>query len=128
MKKLYNLKMKEESNMSNHLNEFNTLINQIISVNINLDDEIKAISLLCSLPHSWEGVVMAISNSVYGKKGSVLKFDDVVRTLFVEDMRRKNQGTSSGDTLMARNRGRSQEDITIEEDQSLQEIEVKRQK
>lgn len=88
MKKLYNLKMRERGVMSNHLNEFNTLVTQLISVGINLDDEIKAILLLCSLPNSWEGVVMAVSTSVAAK--SKLKFDDVAATLLSEDMRRKH--------------------------------------
>lgn len=85
MKRLYNLKMREGGIMSNHLNEFNTLVTQLIYVGINLDDEIKAILLLCSLPNSWEGVVMAVSTSMATK--SKLKFVDVAATLLSEDMR-----------------------------------------
>ena len=87
MKKLYNLKMKEGGVMLNHLNEFNTLANQLISVGIPLNDEIKAILLLCSLPNSWEGVVMAVSTSIAAKNKR--KFDEVAATLLSEDMRRK---------------------------------------
>ena len=97
MKKLYNLKMKEGGVMSNHLNEFNTLASQLISVGIPLDDEIKAVLLLCSLSNSWEGVVMAVSTLVAAK--TKLKFDEVAATLLSEDMRRKHQEPSSSDAL-----------------------------
>lgn len=43
------------------------------------------------------------------KKGTVLKFDDVVEVLLSEDMRRKNPGTSSGDALVTSSKGRTQE-------------------
>lgn len=105
MNKSYNLKMKEGGNISNHLNEFNTLIGQLILVNINLDDEMKSILLLCSLLNSCEGFVMVVSNLVSSKNRYVLKFDDV-GILLSEDMRRKNQGTSSGDTLVTDSRWR----------------------
>lgn len=110
MKKLYNLKRKEGGVMSNHLNEFNTLASQLVSVGITLDDEMKAILLLCSLPNSWEGVVMAVSTSVAAK--TKLNFDEVAATLLSEYMRRKNQESSFGDALIAvstSNRGRSRE-------------------
>ena len=89
MKKLYNQKMKEGVVMLNHLNEFNTLASQLISVGIPLDDEIKAILLLCSLPNSWEGVVMAVSTSIAAK--GKLKLNEVTTILLSEDMGRKNQ-------------------------------------
>jgi len=114
LKNLFNLKMQESNMITNHLNEFNTLINQLLSVGITLEDEIKAILLLwCSLPDNWEGVVMDVRNSVSsssfrsGKKGSILNFDDVVGLLLSEDMRRENEGTSSRDVLVANNRGRT---------------------
>ena len=110
MKKLYNLKMKEGGVMLNHLNEFNTLASQLISVGIPLDDEIKAILLLRSLPNSWEGVVMAVSTSIAAK--NKLKFDEVAATLLSEDMRRKHHESSSSDALTVvstDNRGRSHE-------------------
>lgn len=104
MKRLYNLKMKEGGIVSNHLNEFNTLVTQLVLVDISLDDEIKAILLLCSLPNSWEGVVLVVSTSVATK--NKLKFDDVVATLPNKDMRRKNQETSFGEALTTVSRGR----------------------
>ena len=50
----------------NHLNEFNTVTNQRISVKVNFDDEVRALLILCSLLESWNGLVMVVSNSVSG--------------------------------------------------------------
>ena len=42
MKKLFNLKMAEGTAVAQHLNEFNTITNQLSSVEIEFDDEICA--------------------------------------------------------------------------------------
>lgn len=97
MKKLYKLKMKEGGIMANHINEFNTLINQANSVGMTQDDENKAVLLLCSLPSSWDGVVTVVSTLVFDK--NKLFFDDVAVTILSEGMRRKNQESSSGEAL-----------------------------
>ena len=39
MKKLFNLKMAENASVAQHLNEFNTITNQLSSVEIDFDDE-----------------------------------------------------------------------------------------
>ena len=52
MKKLFNLKMAEGMLVTQHLNEFNTITNQLSSVEIDFDDEIRALILLASLPNS----------------------------------------------------------------------------
>ena len=74
MKKLFNLKMVEGTPVAQHLNEFNTITNQLSSVEIDFDDEIRALIFLASLLNSWEAMRMAVSNSV-GK--SKLKYDDI---------------------------------------------------
>ena len=74
MKKLFNLKMVEGTPMAQHLNEFNTITNQLSSVEIDFDDEIRALIVLASLPNSWEAVRMAVCNSA-GK--SKLKYEDI---------------------------------------------------
>ena len=63
MKKLFNLKMTENASVAQHLNEFNTITNQLSSVEIDFDDEIYALIILASLPSSWE-VRMTMSNSI----------------------------------------------------------------
>ena len=52
MKKLFNLKMVENASVAQHLNEFNTITNQLSSVEIDFDDEIRALIVLTSLPNS----------------------------------------------------------------------------
>ena len=52
MKKLFNLNMAEDTPVTQHLNEFNTITNQLSSVEIDFDDEIRALILLTSLPNS----------------------------------------------------------------------------
>lgn len=89
MKRLYNPKMKEVGIVSSHLNEINTLVTKLVLVGISLDYEIKAILVLCLLPNSWEGVVMAVSTFVAAK--NKLKFDNVTAIVLSEDMWKKNQ-------------------------------------
>ena len=52
MKKLFNLKMAKNALVAQHLNEFNTITNQLSSVEIDFDDEICALIILASLPNS----------------------------------------------------------------------------
>ena len=84
MKRLFNMNMSEGGSVANHLNDFNTVTSQLSSVGVNFDDEVRALLFLCSLPESWNGLVMAISNSV--SRSSTLKFDDVVGAILSKEM------------------------------------------
>uniref|UniRef100_A0A2N9GAT4 Integrase catalytic domain-containing protein n=1 Tax=Fagus sylvatica TaxID=28930 RepID=A0A2N9GAT4_FAGSY len=59
MKKLFNLKMAEGTAVAKHLNEFNTITNQLSSMEIEFDVEIHALIALASLQNSWEARRMA---------------------------------------------------------------------
>jgi hypothetical protein len=51
MKKLFNLKMAEGTLVARDLNECNTITNQLSTVEIDFDDEIRALIILASLPN-----------------------------------------------------------------------------
>ena len=74
MKKLFNLKMVENASVTQHLNEFNTITNQLLSIEIDFDDEIRVLIVLASLPNSWEVMRMAVSNTTGKEK---LKYNDI---------------------------------------------------
>jgi hypothetical protein len=80
--KLYNLRMKDGDSMTEHLNAFNTIVSQLLYVDINISNEYKCISLFFSLPDLWDNMVSSI-----GSNTTTLIFDDVVTTLFLEEMR-----------------------------------------
>ncbi|KAG6639444.1 hypothetical protein CIPAW_10G100900 [Carya illinoinensis] len=98
--------MADGTSVAQHLNDFNTITNQLSSVEIEFDDEIRALILLASLPNSWEAMRMAVSNSA-GK--SKLKYDDIRDLILAEEVRKKDSGEISGlsSALNADSRGRS---------------------
>jgi hypothetical protein len=85
MKRLFNMKMSEGGSVVDHLNEFNMITNQLSFVKVYFDDEVRALLILCSFPERWNGLVMAVSNSV--SSSNTLKFDDVVGVILSEEMR-----------------------------------------
>ena len=105
MKKLFNLKMAENASVAQHLNEFNTITNQLSSVEIDFDDEIHALIVLTSLPNSWEAMRMAVSNSIGKEK---LKYNDIRDLILAEEIRRRDAGetSGSGSALNLKTRGR----------------------
>jgi hypothetical protein len=88
--------------VAEHLNTFNTMVSHLVSVEIKISDEDKCSNLLCSLPDLWDSLVVAI-----GSNTTSLKFDEVVSSFLLEEMRWKNMEGHNIDALFTR--GHSQE-------------------
>ena len=84
MKCLFNMKMSEGGSVAYHLNEFNMVTNQLSSVGVNFDYEVRDILILWSSLESWNGLVMVVSNFVSSLNS--LKFDDVFCVILSEEM------------------------------------------
>jgi hypothetical protein len=66
MKRLFNMNMSEGGSIVDQLNDFNTVTNQLSSVKVDFDDEVRALLILCSLLESWNNLVVVVSNSISG--------------------------------------------------------------
>ncbi|KAH9695610.1 hypothetical protein KPL71_022838 [Citrus sinensis] len=79
--------MKDGRTLKDHLDEFNKLIMDLENVNIDLEDEDRAIILLSSLPDSYEHFVDTL---LYGRQTLTLK--DVKNALESKDLKRRTYG------------------------------------
>jgi hypothetical protein len=61
MKRLFNMNMSEGGSVTDHLNEFNTITNQLSSVKVDFDDEVRALRIFFSFPKSRNNLVMDVS-------------------------------------------------------------------
>ena len=52
LKKLVNMKLKEGTLMTDHLNAFQSIVNQLVAMKMVMHDEMQGSLLLCSLPDS----------------------------------------------------------------------------
>jgi hypothetical protein len=98
------MKMLEGGSVAYHLNEFNTVINQLSSIKVEFDDEVMDLLIMCSFPENRNGLVMVVSNFVAGS--NTLKFYDVVGVILSEEMQQKITCETSGNSLTVEKRGR----------------------
>ena len=105
IRQLVNTKMKEGMSVAAHINEFNSIISRLASVEIKFEDEVQALLLLSSLPDSWSGTVTAVSSASGTTK---LTFDSIRDLILNEDIRRRSNGESSSSSslLHTESRGR----------------------
>nr|KYP34487.1 Retrovirus-related Pol polyprotein from transposon TNT 1-94 [Cajanus cajan] len=108
MRRLFNLKMGEGNLVINHINDFNTILAMLESVQIKFEDEVKALILLSSLPESWAATVTAVSSSARDNK---LKLNDIRDLILSEDVRRRDSeepsSSTSSSALNTESRGRT---------------------
>ncbi|KAL0284885.1 UNVERIFIED_CONTAM: Retrovirus-related Pol polyprotein from transposon TNT 1-94 [Sesamum calycinum] len=106
--RLYGLKMQEGSDLVQHVNVFNQIITDLARLDVNIEDEDRAMILLCSLPFSYEHLVTTLT---YGKE--TIKIDEIIAALLAQNQWKQNAGESShGDSLYVKgnqDRGRKSE-------------------
>ena len=105
LKQLINLRYRDGSSISDHLNEFQGIMDQLSGMSIKFEDEVQALWLLNTLPDSWETFRVSLTNSA---PNGVLTMELAKSGVLNEEMRRKAQGSSSqSDVLFTENRGRT---------------------
>ena len=78
--------MKDGDSVIENINAFKIMVSQLLYFDIKISDEDKCISLLCSLPDSWDSLVVVI-----GSNAIALQFDEIFSSLLLGGgMRRKN--------------------------------------
>ncbi|KAH7297375.1 hypothetical protein KP509_26G066900 [Ceratopteris richardii] len=93
------MQLDESKSAAEHLSLFTGTLSQLQDSGLPpLDDNLKAIFLLMTLPDSWETLVVSLSNS------PSLTFDGVRGSILNEEIRRKASGEGSGSANVARGR------------------------
>jgi hypothetical protein len=86
IRRLHNLRMKESDLITAHLNNYEEgIISQLSAKGITIDDELKALLLMSSLPASWETFVTTICNV----SATAVKYSETTSSILSEDARRK---------------------------------------
>jgi len=103
IRQLVNTKMREGSSVINHVNEFNSLLSILVSINIKFEDDVQVPLLLSSLLGSWYGILGSTSRT------TKLTFERIRDLILSKDVRRRNVVESTGSLLSTKSRGRRPE-------------------
>jgi len=101
-KRIFRFQHKKGTSMNEHLNDFNKMIADLKNLDVEIDDEDKALLLLNSLPDTYEHLVTTL---LYGKEK--IKFIDVSNALVNNEYRKKDQivhNESTSEALIVRGR------------------------
>ena len=85
--------MKESDLVHTHLNEYQSLSSQISVQGMTIEDELRAMLLMSSLPSSWETYVTTVCNA----STTAVKYPEVTSTILNEAARRKSFAKNSAD-------------------------------
>ena len=83
-KQLYNLWMQEGGDIVLHIQGYDRICNDLMTLDVKMDEKDKSLLLLCSLPVSYDPLVTIL---LYGKK--TLLYEDIVSVLRSNEQRRK---------------------------------------
>ncbi|KAE8681319.1 hypothetical protein F3Y22_tig00111330pilonHSYRG00089 [Hibiscus syriacus] len=108
--RLYGLKIQEDHDLAQHVNVFNQIVSDLARLDVKIEDEDRAMILLCSLPSSYEHMVTTLT---YGKE--TINVEEITAALLAHNQRKQNAGESSqADSLYVkgnRDRGRKPEKV-----------------
>ena len=86
IRRLYNLRMKESDSVQTHLNEYESLSSQISAHGTTIEDELRAMLLMSSLPSSWETFVTTMCNA----STIAVKYSEVTSAILTRAARKKS--------------------------------------
>ena len=98
MRRLVNLKLQIGNTVVEHKSEFQNLVNQLASINLQFENETQVLRLFRPLPESWKTLVVSLNNSALNGK---LTISMVKNALFNEEVRRREMDTTNSDELQA---------------------------
>ena len=107
IKQLMNLRYREGAPLADHVNAFQGIINQLSSMGISFEDEVRALLLLGSLPDTWETLKVTLCNSA---PNGVVTWNLVKTKVLNEEVRRiaeKRNSSSHSEVLVTESRGTS---------------------
>ena len=93
--RLYNLRIKESDSVQTHLNGYESLSSQISAQGTTIEDELRAMLLMISLPPSWETFVTTMCNA----STTVVKYSEVTSAILTEAAQRKSLAKDSIDEV-----------------------------
>ena len=100
MRKIVMIKYTASDNI--HIDTFTRLVNLLASTKFPLDDVMQALLLICTLPDSWENLVVSLSDSCKNLTLQVVK-----TSILKEETRRKHKSVlSQSEANVAQNLGR----------------------
>ena len=88
--KLYGLKMQEGTDLAQHINFFNHIISDLLRIEVKIEEENKAMILLCSLPPSYEHLVTTLT---WGK--DTISVEEITAALLTNNQRKQNSADST---------------------------------
>jgi hypothetical protein len=77
--------MKESDSITANLNDNEATISQLSAQGMTIDDELKALLLMSSLPPSWETFVTTVCNA----SATAVKYSETMSSILSEEARRK---------------------------------------
>ena len=107
IKQLMNLKYRKGAPVADHVNALQGIINQLSSMGISFEDEVRALLLLGSLSDTWETLKVTLCNSA---PNGVVTWNLVKTKVLKEEVRRiteKGSSSSHSEVLVTKSRGRS---------------------